>query len=397
MIKLQTIVLTLFFCQLLQVSHAPGALLRLALAATASAEELTTKTGNDGGTASSEFVFLSSELTGSAQTIEEGDTIDYTLTINNTSQESLPAVKVSNEIPRGAMLTTHSPELAYDDQQRELFWRGTLEPGQEKRFQFRLIAMQDIADTYIINRAVISTIASAIYLQFDTAVRSKSVSPIYRTESGSDYSITELIVIGYLVSALLLIFVVPRLIFARYRADAEMHIGVKVTAPNKKLVYALSIGVAACSAALLGIGFVVHNDIRMFTSYQETQALVTDKTSRSFVSQSSSKSGKHSTHYYPCLAVAYDTDGDRVVSTGTPTRGSFHSTNESKAQAVLSRYVIGKSYPCWYDPRSPADFVMRRTLSWGWYLLGLAPILIAWLGGRYLGQELLGRRFSAPL
>jgi len=60
------------------------------------------------------------------------------------------------------------------------------------------------------------------------------------------------------------------------------------------------------------------------------------------------------------------------------------------AQKKLSLYELGKSYACWYDPDDPRTFVLRRGISWGWYLLFLGPLLLFIASSYYLHRKLRG-------
>ena len=57
---------------------------------------------------------------------------------------------------------------------------------------------------------------------------------------------------------------------------------------------------------------------------------------------------------------------------------------------TLAQYELGKSYPCWFDPEDPQEFVIKRGLFWGWYLLFLGPLILFGIATRHLLVRLRG-------
>jgi len=70
--------------------------------------------------------------------------------------------------------------------------------------------------------------------------------------------------------------------------------------------------------------------------------------------------------------VPYESRTYRIVKTS--------SSSQSANQAVLDRFEIGKSYPCWYDPQNPARAVLEKGISVGAYLITGIGALVFLLG-----------------
>lgn len=59
-----------------------------------------------------------------------------------------------------------------------------------------------------------------------------------------------------------------------------------------------------------------------------------------------------------------------------------YSSDRRGPQALIDRFELGKTYPCWYDPRNPDTVVVSRGYSgWLWSLLILPATFIVIGGG----------------
>ena len=80
-------------------------------------------------------------------------------------------------------------------------------------------------------------------------------------------------------------------------------------------------------------------------------------------SKSSRKSRSRSRrmHYRPEFHIRYEVAG-RELEARTWRIVQSSSTSKSSQEKVLSRFEVGQTYPCWYDPADPAR---RRRLGRG--------------------------------
>jgi hypothetical protein len=157
---------------------------------------------------------------------------------------------------------------------------------------------------------------------------------------------------------------------------------------NRIMVYGMSIAFVASLAFMPFCASIVMKDIRKFTSYEKTICTILDKT----IKQSTGSTGRTKSYVYdPLVSVRYNIKGKEILSAGFLPRGLGR---ESSAEKKLARYELGKSYPCWFDPEAPWEFVLTRSPSWSWYPFFLPPLILFWISSRYLLRKLRGQ--SAP-
>jgi hypothetical protein len=70
-------------------------------------------------------------------------------------------------------------------------------------------------------------------------------------------------------------------------------------------------------------------------------------------------------------------DGVRYCANGFDTwnNGGFLQGSDEE----LGRFVVGGTYPCWYDPNNPSDAVLLRRISW-FHAVALVPLLFCAIG-----------------
>jgi hypothetical protein len=327
--------------------------------------------------------------------IREGDTIDYEIILRNSGSKRPDYVELWNRVDSGAMLAS-TLELSYNLEKRELHWRGTIEPGEERRFTLRLLTRPGSAGTWVSNHASIiwGSWVSTHWdikrkdIQWDPIeVRSKeSNAKILFTVGRIELGWLEVAILGYFLFVLLFLIAIPWLIRWRERRRVERSPDVsrKDDRGNRIMIYGMSIAFVASLAFMPFCAYFVVKDTRKFTSYEETTCTILDKTIRE-------SKGKTKSYYDPLVSVRYKVKGKEILSAGFLPRGLGR---ESSAEKRLARYEIGKSYPCWFDPEAPREFVLKRGLSWGWYPFFLPPLILFWISSRYLLRKLRGP--SAP-
>ena len=166
--------------------------------------------------------------------IREGDTIDYEIILRNTGSKRPDYVELWNRVEESSAMLASAPELSYDVEKRELYWRGTIDPGEERRFALRLVTIPKSAGTFISNYASIVwgtwvTNNGSFWdikrkdIQCDPLeVRSKEKNArVLFTVAGIELGWLEVLILGYLAFAPLFLIVVPRLIRWRERQRFE--------------------------------------------------------------------------------------------------------------------------------------------------------------------------------
>jgi hypothetical protein len=85
------------------------------------------------------------------------------------------------------------------------------------------------------------------------------------------------------------------------------------------------------------------------------------------------------TSYKPDFQYSVRTaNGRQYQAEGYDFRSS--STYQFTAQAVLDRYAVGKTYPCWYDPADPSHAILEYFYPWDLIVrecaIALIPIVL---------------------
>ena len=328
--------------------------------------------------------------------IREGDTIDCEIILRNTGSKRPDYVVLGIGTGSSSSMLASAPELTYNLEKRELHWRGTVEPGEELHFTFRFVTVPRSAGTW--TSAYASVIwGSWVSTHWDIKSKSIGVDPIEVRSKESNARILftvgrielgwlEVAILGYFLFVPLFLIAIPWLIRWRERRRFERSPDVsrKDDMGNRIMVFGMSIAFVASLAFLPFIASIVVEDIRKFTSYEETTCTILDKTIRE-------SKGKTKSYYDPLVSVRYKIKGKEILSAGFLPRGLGR---ESSAEKRLARYELGKSYPCWFDPEAPREFVLKRSPSWGWYPFFLPPLILFWISSRYLLRKLRGP--SAP-
>lgn len=345
--------------------------------------------------------FSQSVMLGPDHKIREGDAIDYEIILRNTGSKRPDYIELWNRVEEPSAMLASAPELSYDVKKRELYWRGTVGPGEERRFALKLVTLPQSAGTFISNRASIvwGTWVTSNGSFWDTKrkdiqcdpleVRSKEKNTkVLFTIAGIGLGWLEVLILGYFCFAPLFLIVAPRLVRWRERRLIERSPNVSWRDQDRGgfMVYAMSIAFLVCLSVVLFFVSFVFEDIRKFSSYSKSTCTILDKK----LSWSTGSLGKTKSRTYdPLVSVRYEAKGKEVVSAGSMINGTF-SGRESSAEKILAQYELGKLYPCWFDPEDPQEFVIKRGLYWGWYLLFLGPLILFGIATRYLLVRLRG-------
>jgi hypothetical protein len=340
--------------------------------------------------------FSQSEMKCLTTGVRELGTVDYEIILRNTGSNRPDYVELGVGIDSPSAMFASASELSYNLENRELRWRGTVEPGEQRHFTFRLVTIPESAGTWV------STHASLVWgawvtthwdiktkgIQCDPVeVRSKEKNAkILFTVGRIGFGWSEIMILGYLLFVPLFLITIPRLIRWRERQRFERSPDVSWGDDKFRHImgYGMSVAFVVCLALMPFCASIVVKDIRKFTSYEKTTCAIVDKTIR----RSMGSTGRTKGHIYdPLVSVRYNIKGKEILSAGFLARGSGR---EKSAEKRLARYELGRSYPCWFDPEYPQEFVFKRSISWGWYLLFLGPLILFLISSRYLLRKLRG-------
>jgi hypothetical protein len=79
------------------------------------------------------------------------------------------------------------------------------------------------------------------------------------------------------------------------------------------------------------------------------------------------------TNYVPVLGLKYDASGKGTYSSGYDTGSRIGIGGQGGRTEELSRWAVGGTTPCWYNPSDPLDVVVLNGFG-GAYLFALFPI-----------------------
>lgn len=341
--------------------------------------------------------FGKSTLTGSTGSLREGETITLTLTLRYNGDEDPMPVTVVFPIPQPALLVSASPAMSRPDGNREIQWKGTVGRDRELAFAITLITLPASAD----NRTLLSS--AAIYwrgrhdgpnwqggvhwLQTEAEIHSRPQPQLATMLAGQTVSQAEAVILAYLVGGTLLIFLVPRLI--RRRRQSGPGAATVPPAAEKGEGYLLYI-LTFVFVVLIGIAhlmvYLVMEDYRRLYGYRQSECTVLDKalTTHAMKSRPGQTQSRDSQIGEPMVAVRYRLDDIEHVAAGPPEITSMRSPGDKSALRQLARFEIGRSYPCWIDPRDSTGFYLIPGISWGWYLLCAGPLILFYFLARHL-------------
>jgi hypothetical protein len=337
--------------------------------------------------------FVRSKIIPSLLSLREGDTIDYTVNIHYDGKEELIRIHLEFPLPGPAMLVSASPGLIFEENDRTLSWKGMVASGKDLVFKARLVTRPDCASNRtLFGSAGIYWEGGVHWLQCETEIHSKLRPDLDVRIGGLGIGRVELTILSYLVGGVLFVLIIPRIILWKKRKrDSLYSHPEKKHLPGSFFLYAVSFTVVVLIGIAHLMGHIVYEDFRRFYSYPETECILLDK--KIIIDEAPRTTGKiqsNPTQYKePLVAVRYSVDGREMIAAGPPQVTSMRSPLEKYAMKELAQYEPGRSYRCWYDPLDPGRFVLARGVSWGWYLLGIGPLVLLY----FLVRNLLRKIF----
>jgi Protein of unknown function (DUF3592) len=83
--------------------------------------------------------------------------------------------------------------------------------------------------------------------------------------------------------------------------------------------------------------------------------------------------------YHPEIQIRYKVDG-HTYEVWTYDAIARTSTDRAAQQAIVDRFQVGATYPCWYDPDRPDRAILVRGHAWGIYFVLIAPVMFLVVG-----------------
>jgi len=346
--------------------------------------------------------FSQSVMLGPAQKVREGDTIDYQILLHNTGSKRPEYLELWIPVDSTSAILASAPEFSFNAEDRDLRWRGMVDPGEKRRFTVKLVTIPKSAGTWAFTRASIDWGSGNKGLENKGLVVETEIRPELRPSrfilpGGFGIEWTELFILSYLVFALLFLIIGRRTIRSReiQRLETSANPPGQSIPTEKIITYVMSGVFLATLAVVLFLPGIVIEDIRMHVSYEKTTCTILDKKIKVSSSGSIRSVGRTPPkgNLEPLVAVRFIAGGKEIFAAGSIAKSSPFLSDKS-ALRRLAQYDLGKSYPCWFDPEHPRTFVLKRSLSWIWYLIGIVPLFLFFISSRYLVKTFLGRKAS---
>ena len=336
----------------------------------------------------SQFVML-----GPDHRIPEGETIDYEIILRNTGSKRPEYIELRIPVDSTSALLASAPELSYNPEDRVLRWRGTVDPGEERRFTVRLVTIPKSFGTWVFTRASIDWGSGNKGLVVETEIGPELRPSRFILPGGIGIEWTEVIILGYLLFVLFFLIIGRRRIRSRDQRLKRCHSSEQTD--EDIITYVMSGMFLATLAALLFLSGIVIEDTRMFVSYEKTTCTILDKNTKVSSSGSVRRVGRTPPKGYfePLVAVRFIAGGKEILAAGSLAKSSPFLSDKS-ALRRLAQYDLGKSYSCWFDPEHPRTFILKRSLSWTYYLIGIVPLFVFLISSRYLIKKFIGRKAS---
>jgi hypothetical protein len=296
----------------------------------------------------------------------EGDVVTFTVLLRNSGVHDAPASAVQIDLPLEAMFVDLDLEGATVDSLAKVVQAQVdLPAGAARSFRVRMVVPRDAGgrmltpDLRVRNLFLGVEYYGGAQAEIDTKVR---------PGSGLDVAGIRIAPAGLAVLAVLALYPLLRVLLAsRTRSQA----------PAVMLVIAIGFWTLFASMAA--------RDWRSLSEWHETSCTIRDSRLRATTTSSSGVErvgtirrarSTQTTTYAPLLALRYDVDGVETISTGFDTGSRATVGGLGGAYEEFSRWPIGETVPCWYDPAAPEDVVVIRGFG-GAYFFALFPLPLA--------------------
>ena len=148
---------------------------------------------------------------------------------------------------------------------------------------------------------------------------------------------------------------------------------------------------AAAAAVTMAIGFwamfgaMAWRDYQSLWSWPQTTCTIlggrlsAQATTRASRTSGTAQQRTDETNYVPVLGLKYEADGKETYSSGYDTGSRIGIGGQGGRAEELSRWTVGGTTPCWYNPSDPLDVVVLNGFG-GAYLFALFPLPVFLIG-----------------
>jgi uncharacterized repeat protein (TIGR01451 family) len=308
--------------------------------------------------------FTTSEITADPPVPLEGDVVTLQITVRNSGDAASEFTQIDLTLPPGAFFldTTGLPDATYDRDAARVSGGVPIAAGAAHRFSVRLLIPRDAGGTRLspMLRASNLSVGADSYTHASVDVGTRVSS------GGIDIGGYRILPAGLVTLAVLAAFPLLKLIFR----------GPGSSAP----AFALTVAIGFWTL----FGAMAVRDYQSLTTWPETTCTVRDSKLEQNTSGSTAPAGagttaarrtsrSDSTSYKTLLALEYRVDGRQHFSSGFDTGSRLSIGGFGGAVEEFSRWPIGQTVPCWFDPAHPEDVVVIRGFG-GAYLFALFPL-----------------------
>ena len=304
--------------------------------------------------------FSRTAMTANPTPPREGDVVTFTVRVRNTGDQDSPGTQIDLDLSREGMFIDFAglAGATLDRNARRISGTVTLVAGGEHRITFRVLAPRDSGGNVLSPRIRVSN----LFLAADHYGHAHVVIETRPGVGGVTIGGLRIAPAGLAVLAVLALY--PLLRFAlRSRRVSR----------------------AAVAAVVVALGFwtlfvvMAWRDWRSVREWRETRCEILDSRLRVDTTSSDPRgtarrtTSSATTTYEPLLALAYDADGHRMISSGFDTGSRVSIGGFGGAVEEFARWPVGTAVPCWFDPAHPEDVAVIRGFG-GAYLFALFPL-----------------------
>lgn len=324
------------------------------------------------GQASARPDFSQSTIVADSTTVVEGDVVAFTMLLRNSGGQSAPGTELHIELPLEAMFVDLAglEGPAIDPHEKIVTGSLDLPAGGERRVSFRVVVPRDAGGTTLSpsfrlrNLDLATEHSGSARIDVDTRTETRGIRV-----GGVRFAPAGLALLAILALYPLL-YVVVRHRGTRDRgARAARHVNVH----GPVIAMVLSVGFWTIFAAM------AWRDWRTISAWRQSTCAIVDSRLRAETTTSRPTDAprrartRQTTSYKPLLALKYSDDETAIVSTGFDTGSRLGIGGAQRALEDFSRWPIGNTVPCWFDPDDVGDVVVIRGFG-GAYLFALFPL-----------------------
>jgi uncharacterized repeat protein (TIGR01451 family) len=288
-------------------------------------------------------------------TAVEGDVVTFTMVLRNSGDQDAPGTALEIQLPHEAMFVDLSGlENATVDPHAKLVTAAIdLPASAERHVSFRVVVPRDaggnaLNPSFSLKNLYLSTQHSAsAWIDIDTRV------------STSGFAIGG-VRLGRVELALIAILALYPLLWLVVRSHGPV------------FALVLSVGFWTIFATM------AWRDWQTVNAWRQSTCTILDSRLRGETISSTGSGPRgarttQSTAYKALLALNYPVDGQEIVSTGFDTDSRLGIGGAQRALEDVSRWPIGTTVPCWFDPDNVSDVVVIPGFG-GAYLFALFPL-----------------------